>query len=228
MSTPVMVTTLAALKISLGIAEGDKSEDSLLLNLIKRCDQVTKTWLKVANWELTTQYTEFLNGNNDPIVILRQKPVLSIVNVWEDPNACAGQGPNDFGPDTLLVAGEDYYLPPNMPDGSNTSWTGQLVRLNGVWAGQWVYYRGLLTPTLRKSTGTIKVIYNAGWASGVPADVTLAAENMIAAFRMGSQYGKSLSTLSYKGFSANFQPSADGFFSEQLKDLLPTYRRLLR
>ncbi len=228
MSTaPLQVTTLPALKTFLQIPDGDKSEDKALLQLIARCDQTVKTWLRVTSWQPATDDISFYNGNNTQVIRLRQKPVVSITNVWEDPNACAGQGPNDFGTGTLLTAGVNYYLPWDMPNGQNASWTGRLVKLNSVWEPQWRYYSGLLTPTIAQSNGTIKVEYVYGWPDGIPLDITQAAENMIAAFRAGAQYGKSLSSFSFKGFSPNFSQSAQGFFTQECKDNLATYRRLL-
>lgn len=224
---PIQVISLPVLKNALGIKPSDASEDAALTNLIGQCDQVVRTWLRVTTWLPATTYTDYLNGNNNEMVRVRQRPVLSITNVWEDPSACAGQNANDFQSGTLLTAGTDYYLPWDMPDNSQASWTGRLIRLGTVWSPRWVYSTGLLTPRMLPSTGTIKVVYVAGWANGVPADVSLAAQNMIAAFRAGAQYGKALSNFSYKGFSVGFDQSATGFFSQACKDLLSTYRRLL-
>src|SRR5690606_19172886 len=78
------------------------------------------------------------------VLQLPQMFVRSITSVYEDVNAKAGQGSNDFPASTLLTAGTEYWLD---VDETGLSRSGFLIREAGTWS---------------RRPRTIKVTYVAG------------------------------------------------------------------
>lgn len=105
--------------------------------------------------------TAYVAGTGTHRLRLPARTVSAVTAVYED----AGRA---FGPETLLVEGEDYAV--DLP-------AGVLTRLGTVWAYRLEREVGRLAPTPARDPGTVKVVYTAGCdddPAAVAADAALA------------------------------------------------------
>ncbi len=164
------------------------SDAWIIENAPAACDAVRRYCKRELE---TATYTEYLSGNGQPKLPLRQWPVLALTSVYMDPAGFFGKGANSpFPAGSLLVEGRDY-VGEYAVDGTIKS--GNLIRLGGgitgttltnVWPWDWT--KGSLTvrlpPIWPPGYGNIKVTYSAGYGTGpqytggtLPNDLTLAA-----------------------------------------------------
>ncbi|WP_417459134.1 hypothetical protein [Kordiimonas sp.] len=106
----------------------------------------TNTGSQPSNYDTIADY----KGNeNIPALLLQHTPVIvTDLRVWEDTEAKAGQGDDDFADDTELTIGEDFWL-----DGRRQTSGGVLISDTGI-----LYRNARWSPT----PGTIKVTYTGG------------------------------------------------------------------
>jgi len=97
-------------------------------------------WFDIAGSSVTSNKARAPSS----IIVLRQKYVRTITDVWEDLSANYGKGSGDFDSTTKLTEGTDYVLDLVRDDYCDT---GRLIRINRSWPS---------TP------GTVKVQYMAG------------------------------------------------------------------
>lgn len=90
------LTTLADVKTFLQIPVSNTTQDTLLNMLIGDASSVITNYLRGRRLDQDT-YTEFYSGNGTRFVILKQRPVFSVLNVWLDYNGYFGQGVNNDG-----------------------------------------------------------------------------------------------------------------------------------
>ncbi len=84
----------------------------------------------LTSWDVVGgRVVEFLGGSR--VLTVTYAPLRSIVAVYEDRTAYAGQNPGAFGPETLLTQGIDFYTD---VDETGICRSGQLIRL-GSWPG---------------------------------------------------------------------------------------------
>lgn len=153
--------------------------------------------------EFTATRALFVGGRaGSEALQLKNLPVASVgLEVREDVGAYAGQASGAWGSDTILTAGEDFYLD---MDYEGISHTGLLFRI-----GQW--------PTEPRS---VKVTYYGGYsATQMGADaagaIKLAAiETVVAAFkrakdRQNSAGPKTSETIGVYSYSTSAQLAAD-------------------
>lgn len=103
-------------------------------------------------------YTHILpNGleRTSDVLRLPEFPVRSITTVHLDLKAYHGQATNAFAASTLLTAGTHYYL---RTDYTGLALMGHLVRIGG-------FYGSGLRPSWPRESGTVKVVYVAGWSA---------------------------------------------------------------
>lgn len=184
------LASLYRLKIALGIT--DSVYDILANNCLDAASQAVKNYLH-REIELKT-YTHFFDGDGSNVLLLRQRPVISITSVNSDLAGFYGQNVAGFGVGTSLVAGVDFALKIDDSTGS-TSKSGILLRTGTASVTQWsaMFYGTLLagargTPWLR-GYGNIKVVYIAGY-DPIPdpiqqATVQVASEMYLAASKAG-------------------------------------------
>ena len=142
---------------------------------------------------------EYLDGTGTQTVLLKETPVSSITSVYLDSGGYYGQGTGAFASDTLLTAGEDYYLVIDDPSGVSVS--GRLNRIGRAWPLSLNYIgRILLTPKPVPCPGCLKVTYTGGY-SLIPADLKLALFQIIADRRGAALNGVGLSGESFEGYS---------------------------
>ena len=162
------------------------AEDALFDLILAAADAAVKTYCG-RDFEQAT-YTDYYSGTGRRELVLRQRPVVSVTNVWEDAAGFFGDNPaGAFDSTRLLTQGTDYALRRDwapQATGSVTasqSKSGILYRIGTVWPrftetyppGWFGVYRvsqGYLSNEGGPALGNVKVTYVAGFAS-VPADV---------------------------------------------------------
>lgn len=134
-------TSLNRLKRHLHIGLSDSSKDDFLEEIINSSYKVLERHIGQALLQAT--YTEFYDGDDSNILILKKWPVISVTSVHVDSE-------RDFDSDDLVDSG-DYVVDTELgiieifqAEGSGPTW-------------------------FAKGTKNIKVIYSAGFAS-IPAD----------------------------------------------------------
>lgn len=103
-----------------------------------------------------TTITEYLDGYGKRDIALRRWPVTGVTSVHEDRAGNNGQtpSPTPFGPDTLLVLGEDYTW-----DLSEGGRNGILTRLNRLWPYTWTREINRIAFGVGPLRGCIKAVY---------------------------------------------------------------------
>ena len=183
--------------------------------------------------ESPVSYTEYHDGMNSPSFRVRQRPLVSITNLYEDSDGAYGLGVNAFPASTLLTSGTDYTFRPDQPDGSSK--TGLVYRVNGFWAGAVSYgaggvwwgsgpSTGLLSAGLQPALGTIKITYVGGYST-IPPDLILTEILVVSKIRQMKTYGAAIQSEGYEGYNYSLRPFLPGLFDE-VADLWKRYRAL--
>jgi hypothetical protein len=147
----------------------------------------------------TNKLTEYYCGPNDPTLVLRESPVVSISSVYLDSGAYFAQASGAFAADTLLTAGVDYALDARR---------GFLVKIGGVWPGVNAQARGLLASGVTEGVGNIRVTGIYGYAP-IPADLQLAACQVVAEMKASARLGGALSSERTDYYSYTRASAAD-------------------
>lgn len=150
---------------------------------------VEEAFKGLVGWRIEAAvYTDFLNGNGEQRVHVRQVPVFQItgtyqgveLGVWLDPVGYAGQG-TGFAATTKLTAGTEYYL--DIDRYGAVSQSGALVKIATTWPGGLMNRRGQLTAQRIQGVGNIKAVYAAGYTA-IPDDIKLAIKEACKVIRM--------------------------------------------
>ena len=172
------LTTRENVRQHLAIGDTASTWDRAIDAVIPRIDAIIKQYCQ-QNLERKT-YTEYHSGANQRHVVLRELPVVSITNLWEDSDGYFGKGTSPFASGDLLTHGTDYVLEFDDADqfGSAMSRSGRVVRIQD--RGWPLGY------------GNIKVSYTAGW-DVLPHDIveaaTLVASEIVDSVRQASVTG---------------------------------------
>lgn len=212
-------------KVHLGIASGDTSRDTFLDQIGPQCEAALLNKLKIIVEQTTV--TEFLPGTGKNRLFLRRTPVQSITTIHARSDLYYGDGSAPTSAD-LLTAGTDYALARDQEfTGSNIkSKSGIVYRIGGVWERP----RGsseLLASGLADDIGNIKVVYVAGYSS-VPADISLALNQMIAVLNESASQGGALQSESLDYWSGTkFSPADMARALGSVSDLIAPYKKLV-
>ena len=215
------LVSISEVKTQLGIT--GTSEDDKLCQIIEQVTAVIEGYTR-RSFTSTTR-TEYYMGNGTRELVLRHRPVTSITTIHEDEDGYWGAPDSVFGSSSLLTDGTDYAL--KIDNGSSTSDSGIVYRLNGVWPATSVGGHGLLAAGRENSLGPIKVVY-VGGVSEVPADVKLAAIDLLASIRKRKDKGGPVTSLSLDYYSYSIggdredQARLDG-----VKHILNRYREVV-
>lgn len=237
------LTDLPTVKTFLNIDPSVSTQDPWLDLLITAACRAVRTYCKR---ELeTASYTEYLSGNDQPRIFLRQWPVTLITSLNLDPGGFYGKGTNAFSTGTLLVEGQDY-VGEYAYDGNVRS--GNIIRLGGgvtgttlqsVWP--WIWVRGSLTtrlpPVWPTGIGNVKVVYSAGHGTGpaasggtLPEDLTAATNMLVSFMRRNAPSGGLLTNENLGQYSyALAQRLSQGQIPElgEARQLLQQYREIV-
>jgi hypothetical protein len=195
----VALTTLSAVKTFLKVS--DTSEDTFLTQLQSAVEAAVA---KLTQRQLeSASYTAYLSGNWQPSICLREYPVTAVASVYFDPNGYYGQGLGAFPSTTLLVAGVDYTLRMDAPDGLSSQ-SGTLDRINGVWPGSFHRPPGRLSWERIKGQGNIKVAYTAGYTT-IPDDLQALVWQAVGQLRASSPAGLLVTSESLGGYNYSLE-----------------------
>lgn len=234
------LTTLPSLKCFLGIKSN--AEDARLQAMIDMADAAIKEYLGRDIEQAT--YTEFYSGDGTPLLILRQRPVVSIATIHVDSAAYYGQATGAFAAATLLVAGTDYAIVfDKAVAGVAVSRRGIVERINSVWPlaistgafyPAWSEQRtgGLSHEPPFPRAGNIKAVYVAGYTVATkPRDLELAENLYVSHLRRAAKFGgdspqsESLGQYSYSLFSGGAS-TGGGAEMASIKQILSRYREV--
>jgi hypothetical protein len=190
------LVSLCEVKTFLEIPDDDTSRDGVLRQLIRSVSSLVEEYCGRTFGANT--YEEYYSGDNTPILVLNQRPVSAIINIWEDTGGYWGQSPDAFNSASLLVSGTNYALEIDQADGSSRC--GLVYRINGTWPCPFRVSPGNLSSSAPYGVGNLKVIYEAGY-SAVPETVKIATELSISRiWRMG-KYGGLVQSEQTPGYS---------------------------
>lgn len=221
------LTTLSKIKQLLNIPFDSTDKDIWLDSLRTAAESTIKTYCK-RDLEYGS-YTEFYDGNNTRSLILRQRPVVSVTNVWEDHRGYSGQNPDvDFDSTNLLEQGIDWML--DLDKGGIVSHSGILIRLGTYWSEvPRTYWRNKLVQEKVPSYGSIKVQYTAGYQT-IPMDLQYAVCYLVSYMRRtigmgGTMLSEKIGDYSYELFMGNWRGDKPPEIAT-VKQLLARYREV--
>ena len=208
--------------------------------LVAIVNQLTLTYTDVGSTQAsqsppavssaTAGFTEYVAGSGTPNLKLKESPVTvsGVTGVWIDPNGFGGQASGAFAANTLQVAGVDYYVDVDQPDGQ-TSNAGILVRIGGLWQGAVARGNGRLVANVVSGQLNVKVAYQAGW-SVIPYDIQKAANLLIAKCVQIGPEGYLAQSESFESRSVSLQNGADNnpLITPDIVGMLIYYQRARR
>ena len=211
---------LPDLKVRLGIPQTTTTWDTQLSALIAQVSTLVTNHLKTPIQQAV--YTEYLDGNDAPWLVLPRRFVTSVTSVSVDASGNYGTTSGSFA--TALTSGTDYAWRPN---------TSLIYRINGTWSRPRIRLPGDLASRPIgpiPGSGNIKVVYVAGF-SPIPDDLQLAVMDVIALARSGAGKGGMLQSESYDGYSyslagVNAAAAWQGYLAGPGGMILNQYRRL--
>lgn len=173
----------------------DTYDDTLRL-LIELANYFVET--ETGRQFATTERTEYYDGTGTRDLVLRQRPVQSVTNVYVDNSGYYGQAAGAFASSTVLVAGQDYAIIKDDPKYPTYSKSGIVRWLGGAavgWGLSAFHPPGLLTSGVHHSgwprgSGNIKVVYTSGWTTAeMPKDLKWVALRLVRACYFENQRG---------------------------------------
>lgn len=193
------LTDISKLKIHLGIADTDVSQDVRLEQLIDGVSQAVRRYCgRDFN---SAQRTEYFSGDGTEWVYLPHRPATAIVGVWLDSGGYYGQSSGGFAdPATLLTQGVDYYCETLESNERNPS---RLVRIAGSWPYQLSPFAlpiGAARAYWPYGRGNIKVTYTAGYRE-MPDDLEMAVHMLCAQTKNSIKYGSPVRSETFGRYS---------------------------
>ena len=199
--------TRSQCKTWIGISASDASQDDFVDAALSAAEAAFENLTDRIFGSVSR--TEYYDGCDRRVILLRECPVASVTEVRYDPVGGWGAVADSFGASTVLTEGVDWVL---VKDGKGgTAATGKLMRVTGVWPGRNQYRAGLLVPQRMPSAGTIRVQYTGGQAA--PADVQGAVCQAVAMLKARRATGMLESSIGFDGASI-------GLMQQQAKDLM--------
>lgn len=194
------ITTLANIKAICLIPSSNTSLDAFLTLIHTRVEAMVEKWCDrtFARTVYAGATAEYKAGTGTPDIVMKQRPIVSVENIWEDDSGYYGSPGTSFPDSTLLVEGTDYAFQPNCD-------TGIITRIDDVWTRPLVRKWGMLTPWHGRSKGNIKVEYTAGYTDEtMPSDLKMAVEGIVSKLKQMLPQGKHLTSESYEVRSVSY------------------------
>lgn len=186
------ITTVADFKLHINMPLSNTSEDGRIQQILDGAESAIWNWLgreRAPGYSPfdQVQTTEYYDGKQRQMLVLRRRPVVSVQGVWVDSTGYYGQNPTGFSdPQTAWAIGTQCAL---MRTDESESNPGILVAFAGVvpsWQGQ-----AVRIPAWPSGMGNIKVTYTAGYST-FPPDLISAICNVAAAVRKAAPRGAAL------------------------------------
>ena len=212
-----MSIPLSTIKTQLGISGDD--QDARLRLLLPQALAIAESFCNRRFCKNT--YTEFYDGNGSSEIVLKNIPVISITNIWEDVD-------REFTSDHLLTANTDYIF---------NAASGVVTRINAYWPhllrkgrvplrGQGGYMSlgaKQLVMTEDRYRKCIKVEYEAGWET-IPMDIQFAVGSLVACMLREAAMGAPLTSENLDYYSYQLASSADAMQAlTGLQNILKNY-----
>lgn len=174
--------------------------------------------------------TEYYKGTASQKLPLRARPVYPAptdgnpaLSVYEDTGANWGTSLGSFAASTLLLYGTDYALDIDQEEGASRS--AILYRLNRFWPRPTIRRTGLLFPHQGPDTGSIKVVYTAGFtADTLPGQLRLAANTLVARLLYLFPVGMEMGSESYEDRNINVTTSQKDYVLGPVRNMIWPYR----
>lgn len=208
-------STVSQVKTQAGIDQSDTSKDAQIQILL---DGLTSVLLQELGRDISvTSYMEYHSGDNSQILLLQQRPIISVTRVNIDYSGEFGQGVNAFDPTQDLVAGTDYAI---MAGTQGIGSSGMLKRINGSWPRRATYVIGKVAPQYGAPNGNILVVYSAGY-SPIPAAIIYAVNALVLSKLVTAAIGGAAQSMSYEDASVSL------FSPKDLAGLIGTVERTI-
>ena len=170
--------------------------------------------------------TDYYDGTGTQNLILNRRPVFTspTIQVWVDESGHFGETSGAFTQEGAeKTYGSDFVLDLQGSVDGTSSRSGILVRLDNFWGKQHYRSRGLLSPYIGPSNGSIKVTYTAGYTvDNLPARFRLAANFLISELRYMFPVGMKISSDGYEGRSIGIANSQKDYLLGQIYPMLWT------
>jgi len=220
----MILTDIHELKSILEIDPGNKVEDKKLLFLIEMAsDWIEEYTNRKFFWKSRTEYYD---GTGTQELRLRARPVYTTptIAVRVDEGGYFGSVTNSFGTNTALTYGDDFALRLDQEDGTSSR-SGILVRIDDIWPRPRIRQRGLLSPSIGRGYGTIKVTYTAGYSvDTLPATIRLACNLLVARLRVILPLGAESTSEGYEDRSISIVTSEKTKLMALVRPLLVAHR----
>lgn len=219
------LSDLVEIKTILEIDPRNTQEDSKLLFFLEYASSWIEEYLDRKGRLFLKTRTEYYNGTGTPNLVLRARPVYTDgLQVYVDTQGgYYGEGDNSFPASSLLTYGSDYVLRIDEDDG--TSRCGILQKVRSYWPKPFARAPGVLSPFMTTDTGSVKVVYQAGYTvDNLPATLRLACNTLAAKIRYLMPVGMDLSSESYEDRSISIGNKEKDYLMSTVKDMIFGYR----
>lgn len=217
----MLLTDLRELKKILEIDTNNTQEDAKLGFLIEHASKWIEELLDKGDLA-AREWTQYLNGTNTQYLCLEHRPILAspTPRVWVDAEGNAGQRSGAFADSTELTYGTDFIIDTReSTDGTGIS--GMLIRIDDVWQPGFYRSRGMLSPYIGPSNGSIKVTYTAGYTvDNLPATYRMACNFIVTELRYVLPVGMKIGSDGYEGRSLGIINSQKDYLLGQIYPMI--------
>lgn len=227
----MLLTDLGEIKTLLDIDPANTAQDKLLYFLIKTASEWIEQLINRPGLSFA-QREEYPRPSGTEKLLLKYRPVRASTQyapqVWTNISACFPQGASTQNLNTtgeLLQWGVDYDV---MIDDVAKQWSraGILLRRNGsTWEKDWSRQRGFLSPFVRQTYGTIRVVYWAGYtADDLPQGFRDACNFIVARLKNTWPLGMELGGESYEERSVSYLAQQKNYLCATALPFISQYR----
>lgn len=198
----MLLTDLRELKKILEINPNNTQEDGKLNFLIEWASKWIEELLDRGPLE-QREWTEYFNGTNTQNLCLLHRPVFTdpAPRVWVHEDGFFGQKSGAFIDDHELTYGTDFVVD-TRESTTQKGESGILVRVDDVWNPGFYRSRGMLSPYIGPSNGSIKVTYTAGYTvDDLPSTYRMACNFIVMELRYVLPVGMKIGSDGYEGRS---------------------------
>lgn len=196
------LTTVESVRTQGGSGTDEYSDEQIQIMI----DGISDLVKKALNRDLELkERTEYYSGNNNAVLILNQRPVISVSRVCVDGGSYFGQSPNAFPVTSDLVPGVDYVV---MAGVNGVGSSGCLRRLGGFWPNPPIRFPGRVSVQPGWPNGNILVTYTAG-LDPIPAGIVFAVNQAVLKACANAMLAGEAQSKSYEDASISYVSQAD-------------------
>lgn len=148
------------------------------------------------------------------------------IALWSDDNAYGGSAFGSFDSSTLLVEGQDYWLPYQGGLG-NPCYSGVIRRITGYWFRPYIWVGGLVAGQYGPPTGNLRAQFVTGYAT-IPTALQTACEVLINVMKASRAFGRLANSMSRDGLSVSLSSEAkQGLLTPEVTAGIAKYRKVV-